>query len=122
VGASGSIRPLLQALACEPGVQAALYARGATALVQGPKGATAERTARSVREVVLKSRTAARRLGLGQVQEVQLEGEFGTLLIAPGELGAGAVWCAGSALPREALFDLVAAGEGCEDYEDGGLP
>ena len=41
--AAGEIRPILKNLCNEPGVRAAVYVRGATALVQGPRGATAER-------------------------------------------------------------------------------
>lgn len=92
---AGSIRPLLQALLQQEGVQAAFFVRGGTALVQGPKGATAERTARGVREIVANSKTAARKLGLGAALEVRLEGDFGTLLVAPGENGSGAIWCHG---------------------------
>jgi len=104
-------RPLLQTIARIPGVQAAFYLRGATALVQGPKGPTAERTARTVREILQVSRGAARRLGLGQTSEVRLEGDFGTLLAIPGELGSGALWIAGDVNRRheEALRDLAAA-------------
>lgn len=107
-GSSGSVRPLLQQLAAEPGIRAAVYLRGGTALVQGPRGATAERTARSVREIGNSSRSAARRLGLGQTQEVRLEGDFGTLLVSPAELGAGALWCTHNVTPRheEAVREL----------------
>ena len=108
--ASGEIRPVLKSLCAEPGVRGAVYVRGATALVQGPRGATAERTARTVREVVQKSRTAARRLGLGQALDVTLEGDFGILHVAPGELGAAALWSA-RPLPariRQQLADLTA--------------
>jgi tetratricopeptide (TPR) repeat protein len=104
-------RPLLQAIARVPGVQAAFYLRGSTALVQGPKGPTAERTARTVREILQVSKSAARRLGLGQTTEVRLEGDFGTLLAIPGELGSGALWIAGEVSRRheEGLRDLAAA-------------
>jgi tetratricopeptide (TPR) repeat protein len=104
-------RPLLQAIARAPGVHAAFYLRGSTALVQGPKGPTAERMARSVREILLASRSAARKLGLGQACDVRLEGDFGTLLLTPGELGAGALWIAGEVTRRheEGLRDLSAA-------------
>jgi hypothetical protein len=44
---SRSIRPRLKELKAMEGVHAAIYTRGATALVQGPKGATAERIARA---------------------------------------------------------------------------
>ncbi|MFN0242777.1 MAG: tetratricopeptide repeat protein [Planctomycetota bacterium] len=106
---AGSVRPMLQSLTREAGVQAAFYVRGGTALVQGPKGATAERTARGVREIVQSCKSAARRLGLGQAQEVRLEGSFGTLLVAPGELGSGALWCVGPVTRRheEGLRDLA---------------
>jgi tetratricopeptide (TPR) repeat protein len=109
-------RPLLQAIARVPGVQAAFFLRGSTALVQGPKGPTAERTARTVREILHASRGAARRLGLGQTNEVRLEGEFGTLLAIPGELGAGALWIAGEVSRRheEGLRDLAAAATSAE--------
>lgn len=90
-----SVQSLLHELAGQPDVQAVLYVRGATALVQGAKGATAERTARSVQSILAASRSSARRLGLGQVFQVQLEGSFGTLTIAPGEQDAGAILCSG---------------------------
>jgi tetratricopeptide (TPR) repeat protein len=92
---AGSVQALLHELARQPDVQAVLYVRGGTALVQGPKGATAERTARSVQSILTGSRSVARRLGLGQVFQVQLEGSFGTLSIAPGEQDAGAILCSG---------------------------
>lgn len=114
-----SVRPMLQSLAREPGVQAAFYVRGGTALVQGPKGATAERTARGVREIVGSCRTAARRLGLGQAFEVRVEGSFGTLLVAPGELGSGALWCTGDITRQheEALRDLAGLAAQAEEIE-----
>jgi hypothetical protein len=106
---SGSVRPLLKDILAESGVEAVFYVRGATALVQGPKGATAERTARGVREVVSSCRSAARKLGLGQALEVRIEGGFGTLLVAPGEQGSSALWCTGNITRRheERLRDLA---------------
>jgi tetratricopeptide (TPR) repeat protein len=92
---AGSVQALLRELATQPDVQAVLYVRGSTALVQGPKGATAERTARTVQSILAGSRATARRIGLGQLFQVQLEGSFGTLSIAPGEQDAGAILCSG---------------------------
>jgi tetratricopeptide (TPR) repeat protein len=89
-----SVRPILQGIAAEPGVRGAFYVRGGTALVQGPKGATAERQARGVRDLVTCSRGFARRLGLGHASEISFEGEFGTLSIHPGSVGAAAIWTA----------------------------
>ncbi len=116
---AGSVQGLLRELAAQPDVQAVLYVRGATALVQGPKGATAERTARSVQSILSGSRSAARRLGLGQVFQIQLEGAFGTLSIAPGEQDAGAILCSGplgrareEALLGMAGLNAATAGEG----------
>jgi tetratricopeptide (TPR) repeat protein len=116
---AGSVQSLLRELAAQSDVQAALYVRGATALVQGPKGATAERTARSVQSILAGSRSAARRLGLGQIFQIQLEGSFGTLSIAPGEQDAGAVLCSGplgrareEALLGMAGLNAVTAAEG----------
>jgi hypothetical protein len=42
---------------------------------------------------------------------VRLEGDFGTLLAIPGELGSGALWIAGEVSRRheEGLRDLAAA-------------
>jgi len=105
-----TVRPLLQALTREKGVLASFYVRGQTALVQGPRGYTAERTARGVGEILSASRTAGRKLGLGQALEVRLEGTFGTLVMAPGEMGAGAVWMEGTQLSRkleQGLQDLA---------------
>lgn len=108
---AAAIRPRLQEMALDEQVKAAIYVRGATALVQGPRGATAERAARAVREIVQSSRTAARRLGLGQAIDVRLEGGFGSCLVTPGELGSGALWCR-SAVPGKheaTLLELVGA-------------
>jgi len=104
-----SVRPMLRELATQSDVAAALYVRGSTAIVQGPRGATAERTARAVQAVLASTRSAGRRLGLGQVYQVQLEGIQGTLTIAPGEHDAGAVLCRGAlGRPREeALMGLA---------------
>ena len=104
-------RPLLQQIVRIPGIQAAFYLRGSTALVQGPKGPTAERTARTVREILQASRGAARKLGLGHAAEIRLEGDHGTLLLVPGDLGAGALWIGGEVSRRheEAIRDLAAA-------------
>lgn len=89
---SRSVRPLLQETAAAEGVNGAFYVRGGTALVQGPRGATAERYARGVRELVGSGRSAARRLGLGQPVEILFEGSFGTLCARPGVVGAAALW------------------------------
>jgi len=90
-----AVRPMLQKLSADDSVRAAVYLRGGTALVQGPHGATADRTARAVRDVVLASRSASRRLGLGRPTEVLMEGAFGSLLLSPGERSTSAVWCSG---------------------------
>lgn len=118
---TGSVQALLRELAAQPDVQAVLYVRGATALVQGPKGATAERTARSVQSILAGSRSTARRLGLGQLFQIQLEGAFGTLSIAPGEQDAGAILCSGplgrsreEALLGMAGLNAATAGEGAQ--------
>lgn len=105
-GGPSDIRGLLRALAQDPSVNAAFYVRGGTALVQGTKGATAERSARAVRNVLKASRASARRLGLGTVHKIELSGDFGTLALAPGEMDAGAVWCRG-ALPADTERALV---------------
>ncbi|MFN0008822.1 MAG: roadblock/LC7 domain-containing protein [Planctomycetota bacterium] len=104
-------RPLLQQIARIPGIRAAFYLRGSTALVQGPKGPTAERTVRTVREILNASRSAARRLGLGHAAEVRLEGDHGTLLLLPGEVGSGALWVNGEVNRRheDALRELSVA-------------
>jgi tetratricopeptide (TPR) repeat protein len=115
--AGGDVRPVLQALGKEPGVKAAFYVRGATALVQGPKGPTADRMARGVREVVSSCRSAARRLGLGQATEVTLEGEFGTLYLRPEESASAAIWCEGQLSRRheDGVRDLL--GKSCSEAE-----
>jgi tetratricopeptide (TPR) repeat protein len=87
------VRPMLQELGSDEDVKAAVYLRGGTALVQGPHGATAERMARAVRELVVDARGAARLLRLGQPKRVLVEGGHGSLLLSPGDQGASAVWC-----------------------------
>ena len=108
-GAKRDVRPLLQSLAAESGVKAVVYLRGSTGLVQGPKGATAERSARAMRRIVKTGRAAARRLGMGQVSSISLEGNFGSIAVVSGETDAGAIWCSGK-LPRsreQALMNLA---------------
>ena len=104
-----SVQPVLRELAADPDVNAAIYVRGSTVLVQGPKGATAERTARAVHSILTSSRSAGRRLGLGTVFQVTLEGSFGALTIAPGEQDAGAVWSEGplGRIREDALYGLA---------------
>lgn len=107
-----ALRPALQALAKRPGVNGAFYIQGGTALVQGPRGATAERYARGVREILTLTRSSARRLGLGAPVDIQVEGEFGSLSIRPGSMGAAALWTEG--LPGErtaAALDLLTGRE-----------
>lgn len=111
-GTSGTVRPLLQEVAAQEGVNGAFYVRGGTALVQGPKGATAERHARGVRELVLSGRSAARRLGLGNPIEVQFEGTFGCLTIQSGTSAAAALWTA--ELPARAHLSALAEMAGFE--------
>ena len=92
----GAVRPMLQELGAEEEVRAVVYLRGGTALVQGPHGPTADRTARMVRELVHSARAAARRMSLGLPIDVLLEGDFGSLQITPGDHGAAALWCQGA--------------------------
>ncbi len=89
-----AVRPMLKEISEDSEVKAAVYLRGQTALVQGLRGATAERTSRTIREVVQATRGATRRLGLGQPTEVLIEGSFGALLVSAGERSSSAIWCA----------------------------
>ena len=103
------VRRVLRDMSKEEGINAALYLRGATALIEGPKGATAERTARIVRSSLHASRTSSRKIGLGQLAELRLEGEFGHLALVAGERDGAALWTeaavAGGRLSM--LMDLV---------------
>lgn len=94
--APGDVRPRLAELVAEDDVRAAFYVRGGTALVQGPRGATAEREARAVREIAAATRAAARRLGLGRASDLVVEGPFGALVARLDEVGAAAAWCTGA--------------------------
>ena len=108
-----AVQPLLRELVSADDIHAAMYVCGSTVLVQGPKGASAERTARAVHKTLQTSRGAARRLGLGQIFHVQLEGEFGVLSIAPGEQDAGAIWSQGQLdrVREDALLGLTGLGD-----------
>jgi len=108
--AAQSLRPLLQEIAAEPGVQGAFYVRGGTALVQGPRGATAERYARGIREMVTSGRAAARRLGIGHPLDIQLEGSFGAITIRPGSVGAAALWTDEQPTPHNETMLATLAG------------
>ena len=93
---TAQVRPVLRELAKADDVNAALYVRGSTVLIQGPKGATAERISRAVRAILSSGQSTTRRLGLGRIFQVQLEGEFGQLTIAPSDMDAGAIWSKGA--------------------------
>ena len=86
------VRRVLREMSEDEDIRAALYLRGATALIEGPKGATAERTARIVRTSLHASRTSSRKLGLGQLAELRLEGDFGHLSLVAGERDGAALW------------------------------
>ena len=91
----GDVRAKLRRLARLQNVNGSLYLRGETALVHGWKGAGAERMARGLRGVMRASQHTARRLGLGAIRRIDLEGEFGVFSVLPGSVDAGAVWCDG---------------------------
>ena len=107
----GEVRPLLQRLAVRDHIEAAVYVRGSTALVQGLRGAQAHGTARAVRSILQSGRATARCLGLGQISGVKMEGSFGTLFLAAGEIDAGAIVCKTTldAEDRADLLNLVGA-------------
>ena len=106
-----SLRPTLKRLASVPEVHVAFFLRGNTALVQGARGPTADRTARAVREVLQLSCASARRMALGRALEIRVEGSFGALTLKPGSLGTSAAWS--SHPPRRevrALLDELSGG------------
>jgi predicted regulator of Ras-like GTPase activity (Roadblock/LC7/MglB family) len=103
------VRGVLKDLAGQEGLRAALYLRGATALIEGPKAATAERTARVVRSMLHGARSSSRRLALGSLERLEIEGRFGRLMVVAGERDAAALWstAATTAAQMDALVDLV---------------
>lgn len=118
VRGSASARPVLQTLEAPDYVHAAFYVRGGTALVQGPRGATAERCARSMREIIQATSGISRRLGLGGAIDVQVEGDFGVLTAVPGEMGASALWATKAANKNERLLLSELAGSARMECEE----
>lgn len=111
-GQPAALRPLL--VACvQPrnAVASACALRGGTALVQGEKGASAERTARGVRDTVAAARSMARKLGLGTLRDAEFDHGSAILLCAAGEHGAAALRVAGPVREkqRELLRELSEA-------------
>ncbi len=88
------VRPGLVELAGRDDVHLAVFLRGNTALVQGAQGASADRSARAVRDVVSVTRSASRKLLLGTPRELRCEGSAGSLFLKAGESGTAAVWAA----------------------------
>lgn len=115
---SASARPVLQTLEAPDHVHAAFYVRGGTALVQGPRGATAERCARSMREIIQATSGVSRRLGLGGAIDVQVEGDFGVLTAVPGETGASALWSTRAANKNERTLLCELAGSARMECEE----
>lgn len=117
---SEDIRPALQRLAAAPGCGATLFLRGSTALVQGPRGATAQRTARGMKAALKAARTASRRLDLGPLRELEVDGDFGQLVGAVGERDAAMSWYRREAQPpeREVLRELAGAPLRIDDHRE----
>jgi tetratricopeptide (TPR) repeat protein len=117
--AGEDLRPALQQLASAPGCGAALFLRGATALVQGPRGATAQRTARGVKAALRAASAASRRLDLGPLRELEIEGDFGELVGVVGERDCAAGWFRRAVQPseRDVLRELAGAPL---EHDDGG--
>jgi hypothetical protein len=109
--AGEDLRPRLQELAGAPGCGAALFLRGATALVQGPRGATAQRTARGVKAAMRAASAVSRRLDLGPLRELELDGDFGELVGVVGDRDCAAGWFRRTVQPseRELLRELAGA-------------
>lgn len=128
------VREELRGLTEAPGVRAALYLRGSTALIQGPRGATAERCARAIKNTLQSSRAASLRLGLGQLETVHVSGDFGTLEYLCGRGDAAALWSEQRITERQRadLADLTGSqlehvdaalpGDADEDAEDASAP
>lgn len=116
--AGADVRPILRRIAEQPDVEAAIYVRGSTALVQGFRGATADRTARAVKQILVSGRAASRRLSMGQTTHIQLEGEFGTFVLALGDVDAGVLWTKGPVAARLALEIAGLAGLDASAQED----
>ena len=117
-GQPAALRPLL--VACvQPGngVASACALRGGTALVQGEKGASAERAARGMRDSVSAARAMARKLGLGTLRDAEFEHGDATLLLASGEHGAAALRVSGAVqeTQRDLLRELAAAANSSGD-------
>lgn len=108
---SEDIRPALQRLAAAPGCGASVFLRGSTALIQGPRGATAQRTARGMKNALKAARTVSRRLDLGPLREFEIDGDFGQLVGEAGERDAALGWFRRDVQPaeRERLRDLAGA-------------
>jgi hypothetical protein len=105
------VLPALHLLSPAPGCGAALFMRGSTALIQGPRGATAQRTARGMKSALKAARAVSRRLDLGPLRELEVEGDFGQLVGAVGERDVAVAWYRRTAQPaeREALRELAGA-------------
>ncbi|MBL6757263.1 MAG: hypothetical protein ISQ11_12715 [Planctomycetes bacterium] len=88
------VRPGLLELAGRDDVHVAFFLRGNTALVQGAQGASADRSARAIRDVVSVTRSSSRKLLLGTPNELRCEGSGGSLFLKTGSNGTAAVWAA----------------------------
>jgi len=117
---SEDIRPALQRLAAAPGCGASVFLRGSTALIQGPRGATAQRTARGMKNALKAARTVSRRLDLGPLRELEIEGDFGQLVGEVGERDAALGWFRREVQPaeRERLRDLSGAQPSTDDHRE----
>jgi hypothetical protein len=111
VSGSNALPQLLARAGARPMVRAACVLRGATALVHGEKGASAERAARGLRDSLAASRAFARKLGLGALREVQLDHDDCTSAYECGEVASAALRIEGapSVEHKELLRELARA-------------
>lgn len=108
---STALPQLLARAAALPGARAVCVLRGATALLSGEKGASAERSARGLRDSLSASRAFARKLGLGALREVRLEHDDGATMCECGEVASVAMRLSGApgAEHKSAILELARA-------------
>ena len=108
----GDIRLRMLELARDRGVERVALLRANGSLFCGQANAGREEFAAAVQQIAIAARRASRRMGLGAIESVVLEGDAGAIVVATGHSICG-VQCASPALPPQALEGarILAGGE-----------
>ncbi len=84
-----ALRKAIQKIASEPGVRRLVLLRANGGLFCGKQDGDKESFSRSVQEITVAGKKASRRMGMGAIESVVVEGDEGSIVVATGHSACG---------------------------------